>query len=628
MKIYNPEELQVLREEYAHLTSLRGGQAQGAASTSQKKNVLVCGGTGCVSSGCKKAQTALREELTKAGKLEEIDIIETGCHGFCEMGPIVIVYPEGTLYCQVHAEDVPEIVENHLVKGELVERLLFKDQRTGQRIASYRDVPFYKEQLRVALRNCGQIDPEDIREYISLHGYAALSKVLTTMNPQEVIEELKKSGLRGRGGGGFSTGVKWGLAAQSPGPKKYIICNADEGDPGAFMDRSVLEGDPHTLLEGMLIAAYAIGADEGYIYVRAEYPLAIKRLKIAIAQAEERGLLGENILGTDFSCRIHIKEGAGAFVCGEETALMASIEGSRGMPKPRPPYPAVKGLWDKPSNINNVETLANVPFIYLKGADWFAGLGTEKSKGTKVFALTGNLRNTGLAEVPMGVTLRDIIFGIGGGIQGDKKFKAVQIGGPSGGCIPEEHLDTKVDYDSLLALGAMMGSGGLVTMDETACMVDVARYFLNFTQKESCGKCTPCREGTKRMLEILERICAGKGQPEDIPTLERLGAAVKNTALCGLGQSAPNPILATLRYFRHEYEAHINDKKCPAGVCQALMEYKIDGPKCKGCGACKKVCPVNAISGELKAPHVIDVTTCIKCGSCVDKCKFSAIYKG
>lgn len=628
MKIHNPEELQVLREEYAQLTSLRGGQAQNMANTTHKKNVLVCGGTGCVSSGCKKAQAALIDEVTKAGKQAEIDIIETGCHGFCEMGPIVIVYPEGTLYCQVHAQDVPEIVEKHLVKGEVVERLLFQDQKTGERVASYRDVPFYKDQLRVALRNCGQINPEDIREYISRHGYVALSKVLTTMNPQDVIEETKKSGLRGRGGGGFSTGVKWGLAAQSPGPKKYIICNADEGDPGAFMDRSVLEGDPHNLLEGMLIAAYAIGADEGYIYVRAEYPLAIKRLKVAIAQAEECGLLGEGILGTDFSCRIHIKEGAGAFVCGEETALMASIEGSRGMPKPRPPYPAVKGLWDKPSNINNVETFANVPMIFLKGAEWFAGLGTEKSKGTKVFALTGNLRNTGLAEVPMGVTLRDIIFKIGGGIQGDKKFKAVQIGGPSGGCIPEAHLDTKVDYDSLTALGAMMGSGGLVTMDETACMVDVARYFLNFTQKESCGKCIPCREGTKRMLEILERICAGEGQPEDIPTLERLGAAVKNTALCGLGQTAPNPILATLRYFRHEYEAHINDKQCPAGVCKALMEFRIDGPKCKGCGACKKVCPVNAISGEIKAAHVIDVTTCIKCGSCVDKCKFAAIYKG
>ncbi len=591
-------------------------------------HVLVCGGTGCVSSGSKKIQEVMANELTKQNLDKEIKLVETGCHGFCEMGPIVIVYPEGTFYCQVQVDDIAEIVSEHLLKGRIVQRLLFKAPVTEEQVPSYKDIAFYKKQHRVVLRNCGHIDPEHIQEYIAREGYEGLAKVLTTMTPQQVVDEMKKSGLRGRGGGGFPTGLKWEFASKSPGPKKYIICNADEGDPGAFMDRSVLEGDPHSLLEGMLIGAYAIGADEGYIYVRAEYPLAIKRLKVAIAQAEELGLLGDNIMGTEFSCQLHIKEGAGAFVCGEETALMASIEGSRGMPNPRPPFPAVKGLWEKPSNINNVETYANVPVIFLNGADQFATLGTEKSKGTKVFALTGKLRNTGLAEVPMGIALREIIFEIGGGIMDDKKFKAVQIGGPSGGCIPEQHLDTPVDYDSLIALGAMMGSGGLVVMDETSCMVDVARFFLNFTQKESCGKCTPCREGTKRMLEILQKICDGKGVPEDITTLETLGAVIKNTALCGLGQTAPNPVLATLRYFRHEYEAHINDKKCPAGVCSALLEYKIVADNCKGCGACARVCPAGAITGEKKEPHEIDTSKCIKCGSCIEKCKFNAIVKG
>ncbi len=593
-----------------------------------RAHILVCGGTGCVSSGSKAIQEALTDELVKNNLDKEVKVVETGCHGFCETGPIVIVYPEGTFYCRVSTEDVPEIIAEHLVKGRIVKRLLFKAPVTEEQVPSYKEIAFYRKQQRVALRNCGHINPDNINEYIGRDGYEALSKVLTGMTPQQVIDDMKKSGLRGRGGGGFSTGLKWQFASNSPGPKKYIICNADEGDPGAFMDRSVLEGDPHSVLEGMMIAAYAIGADEGYIYVRAEYPLAIKRLKTAIAQAEELGLLGENIMGSNFSCTLHIKEGAGAFVCGEETALMASIEGSRGMPNPRPPFPAVKGLFGKPSNINNVETYANVPIIYLHGADKFASVGTEKSKGTKVFALTGKLRNTGLAEVPMGISLREIIFDIGGGIINDKKFKAVQIGGPSGGCIPEQHLDTPVDYDSLTALGAMMGSGGLVIMDETSCMVDMARYFLDFTQKESCGKCIPCREGTKRMLEILQKICGGNGVPEDITTLETLGAVIKNTALCGLGTTAPNPVLATLRYFRDEFEAHIYDKKCPAGVCTAMLEYKIVTDNCKGCGACARVCPVGAITGEKKEPHEIDTSKCIKCGSCIEKCKFNAIVKG
>lgn len=591
-----------------------------------KREVLICAG-GCISSGSNKVQAALRRELIDRGLDREVRIVGTGCHGFCEMGPLVTVYPEGAFYVRVQEEDVKEIVEKHLIGGEVVERLLYQDPVSNERILHSEDIDFYKKQMRFVLANCGHIDAEDLNAYLEVGGYNALKKVLTEMTPDEVIEEVKASGLRGRGGGGFPTGLKWGFARKSPGEKKYVVCNADEGDPGAFMDRSILEGDPHRLLEGMAVCGYAIGADEGYIYVRAEYPLAIKRLKIAIKQAMAEGYLGENIFDSGFNFTIKIKEGAGAFVCGEETALLASIEGKRGMPRPRPPFPAVSGLWGKPTNINNVETFANIYDIITRGSDWYASIGTEKSKGTKVFALTGKINNTGLAEVPMGITMREIIFGIGGGIPNGKKFKAVQIGGPSGGCLPEELLDMPVDYDSLTKIGAMVGSGGLVVMDETTCMVDVARFFLNFTQSESCGKCTPCREGTKRMLEILTRITQGKGEEGDIELLEDLCYKIKDTALCGLGQTAPNPILSTIKYFRHEYEAHIREKRCPAGACTRLIGYRITD-QCKGCSLCKQVCPANAITGNIKEKHAIDPAVCLKCGACMEKCPFKAIEKG
>ncbi len=592
-----------------------------------RSHVLICAGTGCTSSGSNIVANEFNRLIKEEGLEREVKVVRTGCFGLCEMGPVVIVYPEGAFYKKVEEKDVEEIVKEHLIKGRIVKRLLYEESVEKDSIKSLNQVDFYKKQLRVALRNCGVIDPENIDEYIAMDGYKAITKVLTEMTPEQVIEEIKKSGLRGRGGAGFPTGMKWQFAYNSKDDKKYVCCNADEGDPGAFMDRSVLEGDPHAVLEAMSIAGYAIGSDQGYIYVRAEYPIAVKRLQIAIDQAREYGVLGNNILGTGFNFDIDLKIGAGAFVCGEETALLNSIEGKRGEPRPRPPFPAVKGLWQKPTILNNVETYANICQIILKGGDWFAGIGTERSKGTKVFALGGKINNTGLVEIPMGTTVREVIYEIGGGCPNGKEFKAVQTGGPSGGCIPAECIDTPIEYDTLVQIGSMMGSGGMIVMDEDNCMVDIARFFLDFTCDESCGKCTACREGTRRMLEILERITEGKGEMEDIDKLESLAKNIKASALCALGQTAPNPILSTLRYFRHEYEAHINDKKCPAGVCTALLQYVIDEDKCKGCGICAKNCPANCISGKPKTPYTINAEQCIKCGTCQEKCPFGAITR-
>lgn len=596
-----------------------------------RSHVLICGGTGCTSSGSAALEKALAAELAANNLSEEIKIVQTGCFGLCALGPIMIVYPEGTFYSRVTTEDIPEIVSEHLLKGRIVDRLVYNknDDAEGEAHAvhtSLSDTDFYKKQKRVALRNCGVINPENIDEYIARDGYFALAKVLTEMSREDVVQTLLDSGLRGRGGAGFPTGQKWKFAMNGEG-QKYVCCNADEGDPGAFMDRSVLEGDPHAVLEAMAIAGYAIGADQGYIYVRAEYPIAVHRLEIALQQAREYGLLGDNILDTGFKFDIQLRLGAGAFVCGEETALMTSIEGKRGEPRPRPPFPAVKGLFQRPTILNNVETYANIPQIILNGPEWFASMGTEKSKGTKVFALGGKITNTGLVEVPMGTTLREIIEEIGGGIPNGKKFKAAQTGGPSGGCIPASLIDTPIDYDNLLEIGSMMGSGGLIVMDEDTCMVDLAKFFLEFTVDESCGKCAPCRIGTVRMLEILNKITEGNGEMEDLDKLEELANYIKSASLCGLGQTAPNPVLSTLRYFRDEYEAHIKEKRCPAGVCKKLLSYNIDPDKCKGCTLCARVCPVGAISGAVKTPHAIDPEKCIKCGACMEKCKFGAIYK-
>jgi len=593
-----------------------------------RSHVLVCGGTGCTSSGSQQIIQTLKEELKKNRLQNEVAVVKTGCHGLCAEGPVMIVYPEAVFYSKVRPEDVEEIVSEHLLKGRIVERLVYHEAQAPEGIKSLNETTFYKKQHRIALRNCGVINPESIDEYIGTGGYEALGKVLTEMTPDEVIQTILVSGLRGRGGAGFPTGLKWRFASGNRGNvQKYVCCNADEGDPGAFMDRSVLEGDPHVVLEAMAIAGYAIGADQGYIYVRAEYPIAVERLQIAINQAREYGLLGKNIFESGFDFDIELRLGAGAFVCGEETALMTSIEGNRGEPRPRPPFPAVKGLFASPTILNNVETWANIPQIIINGPKWFASMGTEKSKGTKVFALGGKINNTGLVEIPMGTTLRTVIEDIGGGIPNGKKFKAAQTGGPSGGCIPAEHFDIPIDYDNLISIGSMMGSGGLIVMDEDTCMVDIAKFFLQFTVDESCGKCTPCRVGTKRLLELLEKITDGRGTLEDIDKMEELCYYIKDNALCGLGQTAPNPVLSTLRYFRDEYIEHVVNKRCPAGVCKKLITYKIDPVKCKGCTLCARNCPVDAIEGQVKVAHSIDTSKCVKCGTCIDKCRFGAIYK-
>ena len=600
---------------------------KGADGNTYRTHVLVCGGTGCTSSGSARIRERLEKEIEANGLSDEVCVVKTGCFGLCALGPIMIVYPEGTFYSMVQEEDIPEIVTEHLLKGNVVKHLLYEETVKADKIIPLNETNFYKKQHRVALRNCGVINPEKIDEYIGTGGYEALGIVLTEKKPEDVIQILLDSGLRGRGGAGFPTGLKWKFAAGNDADQKYVCCNADEGDPGAFMDRSILEGDPHAVLEAMAIAGYAIGASQGYIYVRAEYPIAVQRLEIAIEQAREYGLLGKNIFDSGFDFDIELRLGAGAFVCGEETALMTSIEGNRGEPRPRPPFPALKGLFQKPTILNNVETYANIPQIIVNGPEWFASMGTEKSKGTKVFALGGKIHNTGLVEIPMGTTLREIVEEIGGGVPNGKKFKAAQTGGPSGGCIPAEHLDIPIDYDNLLSIGSMMGSGGLIVMDEDTCMVDIAKFFLEFTVDESCGKCTPCRIGTRRMLEILEKITKGQATMEDLDKLEELCYHLQSNSLCALGQTAPNPVLSTLRYFRDEYIAHIVDKKCPAGVCKDLLQYKIDPDKCKGCTLCARTCPADAIIGKVKEVHMINPEKCLKCGACMEKCRFGAIYK-
>ena len=598
-----------------------------ADGNTYRTHVLVCGGTGCTSSGSARIRERLEKEIEANGLSDEVCVVKTGCFGLCALGPIMIVYPEGTFYSMVQEEDIPEIVTEHLLKGNVVKHLLYEETVKADKIIPLNETNCYKKQHRVALRNCGVINPEKIDEYIGTGGYEALGIVLTEKKPEDVIQILLDSGLRGRGGAGFPTGLKWKFAAGNDADQKYVCCNADEGDPGAFMDRSILEGDPHAVLEAMAIAGYAIGASQGYIYVRAEYPIAVQRLEIAIEQAREYGLLGKNIFDSGFDFDIELRLGAGAFVCGEETALMTSIEGNRGEPRPRPPFPALKGLFQKPTILNNVETYANIPQIIVNGPEWFASMGTEKSKGTKVFALGGKIHNTGLVEIPMGTTLREIVEEIGGGVPNGKKFKAAQTGGPSGGCIPAEHLDIPIDYDNLLSIGSMMGSGGLIVMDEDTCMVDIAKFFLEFTVDESCGKCTPCRIGTRRMLEILEKITKGQATMEDLDKLEELCYHLQSNSLCALGQTAPNPVLSTLRYFRDEYIAHIVDKKCPAGVCKDLLQYKIDPDKCKGCTLCARTCPADAIIGKVKEVHMINPEKCLKCGACMEKCRFGAIYK-